>query len=90
MVVYRPFFNLSSKKMHSRAKGQLRQLGATIRDARKSMRLSQEDFAEKCDLHRTYIGQVERGEKNISYENIQRIASALGISPSQLFERAKL
>lgn len=85
--------SLRERKMQPRNKGnktQLRQLGATIREARKAMRLSQEDFAEKCDLHRTYIGQVERGEKNISYENIQRIAVALGISPSQLFDRAKL
>jgi transcriptional regulator with XRE-family HTH domain len=52
--------------------------------------LSQEDFAEQCGLHRTYIGQVERGEKNISFVNILRIAKGLRAKPSQLFEQSKL
>jgi len=42
---------------------ELRALGDAIREARKALGVSQEDFAEMCDLHRTYIGQVERGEK---------------------------
>lgn len=54
------------------------------------MRLSQEDFAELCDLHRTYIGQVERGEKNISFANILRISKALSMKPSKLLQQAKL
>jgi transcriptional regulator with XRE-family HTH domain len=54
------------------------------------MSLSQEDFAELCDVHRTYVGQVERGEKNVSFENIVKISKALGLRPSRLFQRAKL
>lgn len=54
------------------------------------MSLSQEDFAEVCDLHRTYIGQIERGEKNISFENILRVSRALGLKPSGLLAAAKL
>lgn len=69
---------------------QLRALGAVIREKRTRLHRSQEDFAEDCDLHRTYIGQVERGEKNISYASVARIAAALGVKPSQLFAKAGL
>ena len=71
-------------------KKELIALGRTIRAERKLLKLSQEDFAETCDLHRTYVGQIERGEKNISFINILKIAKALSISPSILFNKAKL
>lgn len=71
-------------------KKELAALGEAIRRERKVLDVSQEDFAEMCDLHRTYVGQVERGEKNISFLNILRIAKALGTRPSGLFDRAKL
>lgn len=76
--------------MESEGKTELRQLGDALRRQRKLLKISQEDFAELCDLHRTYIGQVERGEKNISFVNILRIAKAIGIKPSQLFGQSKL
>ena len=63
-----------------------RAFGLRIRSLRKSKKLSQEDLAEKAELHPTYIGGVERGERNPSFESILRIASALGVSPSQLFK----
>lgn len=69
---------------------ELRRLGDAIRHHRKLRGLSQESFAEVCDLHRTYIGQVERGEKNISFVNIFGIAKALKMKPSALFGKAKL
>lgn len=47
--------------------------------------LSQEQFAEKCGLHRTYISSIERFQRNVSLENIQRIADALGIEVYKLF-----
>lgn len=62
-------------------------LGKTIRDRRMELGLSQEELAERADLHRTYVGGVERGERNVSLENIIRIAHALQIIPSQLLER---
>ena len=46
-------------------------IGLKIKEIRNSLNLSQEDFAEKVGLHRTYIGQVERAEKNITLKNIQ-------------------
>lgn len=68
----------------------LRRLGKTIRSARERLNLSQEEFAEHCLVHRTYIGQVERGEKNLSWESISRIARALDVKPSALLHRAGL
>ena len=47
---------------------------------------SQEDFAEHCNLHRTYVGSIERGERNVAILNIRKIAAALGLSMSKLLE----
>ncbi len=69
---------------------QLRRLGKTIRDARMAAGLSQEQFAERAGVFRTYIGKVERAEINISFENIVRISRALKIKSADLFARAKL
>lgn len=60
--------------------------GENVRKHRGNRHLSQEKLAELCDLHRTYIGGIERGERNVSIENIQKIAKALGIKISVLFE----
>ena len=46
--------------------------------------ISQEKLAELANLHRTYIGMIERSEKNITLRNIQKISSALGVSPADL------
>ena len=64
----------------------LRRFGQRVRDLRRSRGLSQEDFAEQCGLDRTYIGGVERGERNISLKNIEQITAALDMSISRLFE----
>ncbi|MEB3277995.1 MAG: helix-turn-helix transcriptional regulator [Lyngbya sp.] len=63
-----------------------KQLGINIRKLRIQQELSQEKLAEKADLHRTYIGAIERGERNVSLDNIVAIAHALGVSASQLLE----
>jgi transcriptional regulator with XRE-family HTH domain len=71
-------------------KAELRALGDAIRAERKKLDVSQEDFAEMCELHRTYIGQLERGEKNVSFTNVLRVSRAFRIKPSTLFARAGL
>ncbi len=60
--------------------------GEIVREKRKERGLSQEDLAHKADLHRTYIGMIERAEKNITLENINKIAKALETSISELFK----
>lgn len=59
--------------------------GTNLRMYRNKLGLSQEKFAEKCGLHRTYISDIERFQRSISLENIQRIADALEIETYKLF-----
>ena len=59
-------------------------LGEIIREKRKALGYSQEGFADLVGLHRTYIGSVERGEKNISFINLYKIAEKLQMSLSDL------
>jgi len=60
--------------------------GKKVRKIRKDKRLSQEQLAFKANLHRTYIGMIERAEKNITLLNIEKIANSLDVEISQLFE----
>ena len=60
--------------------------GQRLRKLRKEHELSQEELALSCGLDRTYIGGVERGERNISLVNIVKIAEALKITPKDFFE----
>ena len=62
------------------------EIGQRIRNYRLQIKLSQEELAERCGLQPTYIGQVERGEKNATIESIGKISSGLGIPLSRLFE----
>ena len=62
----------------------LQLLGEAIRHVRESLGYSQEDLADKSGLHRTYIGGVERGERNVGYINLQKISKALDIDISSL------
>lgn len=59
-------------------------VGQKIRLLRKRKKLSQEKFAEICGLHRTYIGSVERGERNITLVSLEKIAKALNVDVSDL------
>lgn len=61
------------------------EFGKQLKALRTDRGYSQERLAELARLHRTYIGGIERGERNVSLENIWRIADALGVNPSHLF-----
>ena len=67
-----------------------RELGERLRAYRTQRGWSQEEMVERADLHTTYIGQLERGEKNATIESISKVAAALDISLSKLFENISL
>lgn len=63
--------------------------GRQVRLLRSALGVSQEMLAEKAKCHRTFVGQVERGETNVSLENIVKLAHALGVPPSKLLDKIK-
>ena len=64
-------------------------VGRAVRDLRASRGMSQEDLAFVTGMHRTYVGGVERGERNPSLIALSRVASALGVRPWELLQRAE-
>lgn len=62
-----------------------KRFGRRVQRLRHDLGLSQEELAHRCGLHRTYVGSVERGERNISLVNICRLAKSLGVVPAELF-----
>lgn len=72
--------------METRQSGKSARLvfAASVRKLRAERRLSQEDLAELSELHRTYVGSVERGERNISIDNMERLAVALGVKVREM------
>ena len=67
----------------------LHALGLAVRARREALALSQEALAERAGLHRTYIGGIERGERNLSFNNLVAVAGALGVGASQLVAEAE-
>ena len=63
--------------------------GLQVKRYRKEKGFSQEELADLCSLHRTYIGSIERGERNISLNNVEKIANALGVPVANLIEPYK-
>jgi len=63
----------------------LGRFGRRLRTLRHHRGLSQEAFAELCDLDRTYVSGIERGERNVSLRNLEVLAQALGMTLSELF-----
>ncbi len=61
-------------------------VGLRIRVYRQRMKMTQEELAEKADVHHTYIGQVERGEKNLTIATLEKILKALNVSFTEFFE----
>lgn len=73
------------------AEGDLqRRVGANLRRIRQERGLSQEQFAEVLGVHRTYMGGLERGERNLTLRSLERIAVLIEISPEDLLLRSKL
>lgn len=68
---------------------QLTDFGKAIRELRKEKGLSQEAFADLAGIDRSYMGHIERGEKNITLTKIYQISNALGLSVSEVFNRIK-
>lgn len=64
----------------------LDKFGIKVRKLRMLLNISQEQLAERAGLHRTYIGMIERGEKNITLINIKKISTALGVSVNELLD----
>ena len=64
-------------------------LGRAIRELRSALGISQEGLADRCGLHRTYVGGIERGERNVSFGNLLRVAGALRVRPSELLARSE-
>ena len=60
-----------------------------LRKARHAKKLSQEDLAELANLHRTYVGSVERAERNVSIDNMERLAAAVGVALPELLRENK-
>lgn len=65
-----------------------RRLGHNLRTLRRTKGLSQEAFADTLDIHRTYMGGLERGERNVTLKTVERIAAALGVDPADLLADA--
>ena len=63
-------------------------VGKNLRRLRNKLGASQDEFADMAGLHRTYIGAVERGERNITLSTLQRIATALKAEPEELLKEA--
>jgi len=61
-------------------------VASNLRRLRKKLGISQEDLAEKCGLHRTYVGAIERSERNITLQTLEKLAESLGVSPQDLLK----
>ncbi|WP_374801275.1 helix-turn-helix domain-containing protein [Aerosakkonema funiforme] len=61
-------------------------MASNLKRLRKELGISQEDLAEKCGLHRTYVGAIERSERNITLQTLEKLAESLGVSPHDLLK----
>ena len=77
-----------SGEQHS--EGHLKQLGLAIREVRTEQNVSQEALADASGIDRAHLGKIERGERNVTFLNVLRIAGALGMKPSAILLRASL
>jgi transcriptional regulator with XRE-family HTH domain len=71
-------------KLRSPSKKLVTTLANNVRHLRKMKNISQEELADLCEIHRTYIGSVERSERNVTLSTLELLANALGVSVTQL------
>jgi transcriptional regulator with XRE-family HTH domain len=81
--------SLSSNQDAQGVAEELLKFGNRVRALRRKLKLSQEQLAHDCKLDRSYIGGVERGQRNVSLVNIHKIAAALRVDASNLFDRSE-
>jgi transcriptional regulator with XRE-family HTH domain len=73
-----------SKQPKSQKKPELVALGLRVRELREAAGLTQEAVAKRAGLHWTFIGQIERGERNLTYQSLLKLARGLGVPPAEL------
>jgi transcriptional regulator with XRE-family HTH domain len=81
---------MESHSFKDERKEQLVALGIAVRLIRKEHGLSQEALADHAGIDRSHMGRIERGQRNVSLQNVFKVAAALGCRPSELFARAGL
>jgi transcriptional regulator with XRE-family HTH domain len=75
---------MAAKEVRKAGKRLTSVLAANLRGHRRRLQLSQEALAERCGLHRTYVGSVERGERNLTLSSLEVLARSLGVSVPEL------
>ncbi len=75
---------MAAKQVRKASKRLTLVLASNLRNYRREKQLSQESLAELCGLHRTYVGSVERGERNVTLSSLEVLARSLGVSVPQL------
>jgi transcriptional regulator with XRE-family HTH domain len=70
--------------MNLKDKAFLQALGDRVRDRRAELKMTQQELGDRCGLHRTFVGSVERGERNVSILNLRQLASALRVPVADL------
>ena len=84
-IVNKPWMNqMDERKLRKPSRGLVRILSKNIRQLRRDRGLSQEELSELCGLHRTYVGSVERGERNVTLSTLEAFSNALDVSVPQL------
>jgi transcriptional regulator with XRE-family HTH domain len=77
--------SLTNSWVFGRMMDDLQSFGGTVKKLRQALNLSQEQLAAECELDRTYISGIERGQRNVGLKNIYKLAKALEVHPSKLF-----
>ncbi|MGB6067131.1 MAG: helix-turn-helix transcriptional regulator [Desulfomonilaceae bacterium] len=75
---------MSHRSLRKPSKSLIRTLAENVRKLRKEKGISQEELADMCGLHRTYVGSVERGERNVTLSSLEAFSAALGVSVPDL------